>query len=158
MKRFLSVTCVLMLLLGAVTLAHAEPVAVKSETVNSKIAKSQYNSSAVYKATYKGHYDGADGKSHTVLVQALSAKRDQPMQKYSWSKASSRAAGTELKIKVFQDGKAVLMADDPYGNIIEAEVLMPSGDIVEIVVDSSSAKTEFLFMIKPVMIMEGVIE
>lgn len=156
MNKKLLILCVLTVVFGLASLAYAEVAMVKSEQVNMRIAKETYDSGTAFKATYQATYQGADGEMHKAVIQAVAIKREKLQSEYSWTKTANRAAGVELKIKVRQSGKAVLMADDPFGQLIETEVLMPSGDILEIMVDARNHRKEFGFSVRTVKTMEEV--
>lgn len=158
MKRTLLITCMAIAIFGLAALAYAEIASLPSQKVNTRSAKLQYDSSEVYKSTYKGKYTGADGKEHAVTILASAVKRDKLQSEYAWLTTMNRVAGMELIVKVYQDGKAVLMADDPSGQLIELEVLMPSGDIVEIMVSALDYRSKFEFSVKTVKTMEEVME
>lgn len=158
MIRKLIIATLVVTTLGFVSLAYAEPTTVPSRKVDIRIAKEKYQSNEVYRGSYQGKYTGMDGATHDVLIQAIVIKREKLDTEYSWTHTSNRAAGSELKVKVFQDGKAVLLADNPYGQLIETEALMPSGDILEVIVDATEYKKDFIFSAKPVKTMEEVEE
>jgi len=91
-----------------------------------------------------------------VVVRAVAVKREGRITGYSWLKGVNRLSGTELQVMVVQDGKTVFRAEDVDGALIEAEILMPSGDLVEVVVDANKAVSYMVFSVKTIEAFEPV--
>ncbi|GEM_PF-1458205 len=156
MKRYMRTLLLVLSFVSFSTVAAMAESTIPSTKIIPQVARQQYGSAHAYRSSYKGEYVGVDGMTHTVVVRAVAVKREGRITGYSWLKGVNRLSGTELQVMVVQDGKTVFRAEDVDGALIEAEILMPSGDLVEVVVDANKAVSYMVFSVKTIEAFEPV--